>query len=139
MQNEDTRYWYYDYTVEYDIGCMVEIGFGNKERAQKMYRLINEAQNKFRGCYTQSSPQVVMYGIGESIYFDGWSAHIRFTEWGTNRTYRNYPYDIPRIDEIINYVVDGMGGHIVKRSLKEMPIEFTDVSEKLSLPMSTLE
>lgn len=133
MNEEDKRYWLYKYVVSYSIGYQCG-GFPLKSMQEQFIKLIAEAHDKYRNCYRQPSYNIIMLSSTEGIFFDGWEAQVQFTEWGPNRTFKNWPHDIELIDKIINHLVEGMGGNVTKRELHEMPIVFNDVSERLNLP-----
>lgn len=130
----DMRQWLYKYKIWYDIGYKNGTGFGSGQLDNKFYSLIGEARDKLHDLYKNPAPNIIMLNCQAPIYFCGWYASVDFTEWGSNREYNNYPRGLEIVDQLVKYVVDGMGGEIRKFSLQETPLNFIDVSEVLSLP-----
>ena len=133
--DEDTRHWYYSYKVHYDVGYRNTVGFDSAEKEKRFSALIAEAQKMFQPCYTCPDDQTIILNVFDSLFFCGWYATARFIEWGLNRSSKNWPHQIELIDKMINHVLEGMGGKIIKRELHEMPIVLADASDRLSLPM----
>lgn len=117
--------WQYKYTINYKIKGISD--------NQKFYDAIKNVQKKYG--YGQPYPQMVCFGVNHWMYFTTFSIDVVFHEWGQNREGRNWPVTIYQLKPVVDEFLKAVDGEIESHTLKELPLVYNDVSDKLKLPL----
>lgn len=117
--------WQYKYTVNYKIKGITD--------NRKFYDAIKNVQKKYG--YGQPCPQMVCFGVNHWMYFTTSSIDVVFQEWGQNRDGRNWPVTIHHLKPVIDEFLKAVDGEIESHTLKELPLVYNNISDKLKLPL----
>ena len=128
MHHNEPEYifdWQYKYTIHYKLNGISD--------NQKFYNAIKNVQKKYG--YGQPCPQMVCFGVNQWMYFTTFSIDVVFKEWGANREGRNWPATIYHLKPVIEEYLKEVDGTITGYELKELPLVYNDISDKLNLPL----